>query len=138
MDPKPILRPAILRSANALSRSSLGLGPFLDELESRLQALHAEEMASALLAHAERLPPLQRKPFLQMFASGDGSEPAAETGYEAAAAVACADADAAAFRRELHAAVRESPFLPAPAAANGDRKSFSGGHAARSLGTLAS
>jgi hypothetical protein len=56
-------------SPRAIGRGSLGLGPFLNELESRLRALSAEEMSAALLAHAECLPARERTSFLAVFTS---------------------------------------------------------------------
>jgi hypothetical protein len=66
-----------LGSPRAVGRGSLGLGPFLNELESRLRALSAQEMSAALLAHAECLPARERASFLAVFTSveppsGDG------------------------------------------------------------------
>jgi len=52
-----------------------GLGPFLAQLRSRLDGLHAQELISLLLAHAESLAPAERQPFLAIFAA----EPPATT-----------------------------------------------------------
>ena len=52
-----------------------GLGPFLAQLRSRLDGLHAQELISLLLAHAESLAPAERQPFLSILAA----EPPATT-----------------------------------------------------------
>ncbi len=51
-----------------VDRSSLGLGPFLNELEARLRALGADETREALLAYAQSLPMGVRPAFLEVFA----------------------------------------------------------------------
>jgi hypothetical protein len=76
-----------LSSARAIGPSSLGLGPFLNELESRLRALSAEEMSAALLAHAECLPARDRASFLGIFASGEQPTEDDEEGHAATPAV---------------------------------------------------
>jgi len=67
----------------------LGLGPFVNELESRLRTLSADEISAALLAHAECLPARDRASFLDIFAS---SKQSSEDGETAIAAVAPTDA----------------------------------------------
>ncbi|MCA1697495.1 MAG: hypothetical protein LC790_00735 [Actinobacteria bacterium] len=55
--------------ASATRRSgSANLASFLDALEARLCELTAEQVGAALLAHAERLVPAEREPFLAIFA----------------------------------------------------------------------
>lgn len=49
------------------SARRIGLGPFLRALEARLEALSADEIRQAVLAHAERLPPRERDVFLAIF-----------------------------------------------------------------------
>jgi hypothetical protein len=83
---------AALHSPPAITSHSLGLGPFLDELESRLRALGAEEIRAALLAHAEGLPARERASFQEIFASGEQPSENGETGQTATAAVAPAEA----------------------------------------------
>ncbi|MCP9491563.1 MAG: hypothetical protein MSC31_17060 [Solirubrobacteraceae bacterium MAG38_C4-C5] len=54
-----------------------GLGPFLDALGERLDALDARELRAAVLAHAEQLEPRERAPLLARFAAGRPAEVAA-------------------------------------------------------------
>ncbi len=49
--------------------SVAGLGPFLESLEQRLEALTADELRSVLLDHAARLPAADRVAFLAIFIS---------------------------------------------------------------------
>ncbi len=82
-------------SPRAIGRGSLGLGPFLNELESRLRVLSAQEMSAALLAHAECLPARERASFLEIFTSVEPPSGAEEAGEGATVAVVSAAADAA-------------------------------------------
>jgi hypothetical protein len=61
-------------SSLSVDRSPLGLGPFLNELESRLQALSVDETRAALLAYAESLPMRARSAFLGVFGVGESTE----------------------------------------------------------------
>jgi hypothetical protein len=97
-----------LSSARTIGRGSLGLGPFLNELESRLRALSAQEMSAALLAHAECLSARERASFLEIFAlveppsGGDeDSRGATVAGVSAGAAEGMLLADIKAFEGRL-------------------------------------
>jgi hypothetical protein len=48
---------------------TLGLGPFLESLEQRLEALTPDELRSVLVDHAARLPAADRAAFLAIFMS---------------------------------------------------------------------
>ena len=50
----------------------LGLGPSLEELEERLDALSDQELRARLLAHGERLPSVERADFLTLFSQDAG------------------------------------------------------------------
>ncbi len=50
-----------------MTREVLGLGPFLESLERRLDELPAEQLRRVLLEHAARLPSEERAGFLQVF-----------------------------------------------------------------------
>ncbi len=65
--------------------ASPALGRFLADLESRLLALSADELRAALVAHAERLPSVQRASFLSIFSPTPASQlrPAASGWSEA-------------------------------------------------------
>ncbi|MGH8903985.1 MAG: hypothetical protein ACRDYA_20485, partial [Egibacteraceae bacterium] len=52
-----------------MRREAPGLGPFLDQLEARLEELSASQLRSTLLAHAVRLPAAERMAFLAVFES---------------------------------------------------------------------
>lgn len=82
-----------LSSPRAVGRGSLGLGPFLSELESRLRALSAQELSAALLAHAECLPALERTSFLEIFTSVEPPSGGDEAGRGTTVAAVSAGAD---------------------------------------------
>ncbi len=79
-----------MSSPRAAGRGSLGLGPFLNELESRLRTLSAQEMSAALLAHAECLPARERTSFLAVFTPVEPSSGGGEASRGATVAVASA------------------------------------------------
>lgn len=81
-----------MSSPRAIGRGSLGLGPFLNELESRLRALSAQEMSAALLAHAECLPARERTSFLEIFTSVEPPSGGGEAGRGATVAAVSAGA----------------------------------------------
>jgi hypothetical protein len=75
-------------------RESVGLGPFLDTLEQRLDALSAEQLRAILVGHASRLPSGERADFLALFEPPQTDDGLAGGSGDAGDATLVADVDA--------------------------------------------
>lgn len=84
-----------------MRQETLGLGPFLEVLEERLNALSAEQLHAVLLDHAARLPAADRAGFLVMFRHGREAEPGMSTGGAAGGADPTLMADVEAFVEDV-------------------------------------
>ncbi len=63
-----------------MRQENLGLGPFLEALEQRLNALSADRLRTILLDHASRLPAIERVGLLTLFDQPSGSGTTSATG----------------------------------------------------------
>lgn len=84
-----------------MPQEALGLGPFVEALEERLNALPAEQLRAVLLDHAARLPAADRAEFLAMFRHRRDVVAATSTGEAVGGADPTLVADVEAFAADV-------------------------------------